>query len=209
MRNKPKVWRVHLGQPSEEMMARSYTARFPTDFLVFVSRLLLAQEASYACTAHPIVLHSHLVLLFFFVPQSPRARKIRDNFGAGNAGNSSPDGSDPAGTAQPVSPAADADAGAGAGSGVGPRALWGIVRKQAGSGFGAGAERGAVGPTEVGQVEEGQGAKKERGQRFRWVARVASRVSSVGKRARGRVVRIVGGDDESLLPGQEYEDSEL
>lgn len=132
----------------------------------------------------------------FVRPQNPRARKIRDNFGG-----SSPERSDSTGTTQPVSPAADADAEAGAGPG--PRALWGIVRKQAKSGLGAGGEREAVAPTGGGETEGGQG-EEERGKRFRWVARVASRVSRVGKRARGRVARMVGDDDDDgeSLPGQ-------
>ena len=139
--------------------------------------------------------------------QNPRARKIRDNFG------SSPERSDSTDTTPPASPGsadagadASADAGADTGAGPGPRALWGIVRKQAKSGPGAGGERGAAVPTgaeAAGEMEGGQGAESERGQRFRWVARVASRVSRVGKRARGRVARIVGGDDDEYLPGQE------
>lgn len=51
-------------------------------------------------------------------------------------------------------------------------------------------------PTEPQEVEEeGKGRK-----RFRWIGRVASRVSNVGKRVRGRVTRIGAKD---TTPGEE------
>lgn len=54
-------------------------------------------------------------------------------------------------------------------------------------------------PTEPQEVEEGNGRK-----RFRWIGRVASRVSNVGKRVRGRVTRIGAKD---TTPGEEEHSS--
>lgn len=59
----------------------------------------------------------HVVGIVVVVPQNPRARKIRDNFGAGNASNSSPERSDPTDTAQPATP------GGGGGSPANPNRL--------------------------------------------------------------------------------------
>ncbi|CAN0295087.1 unnamed protein product [Ectocarpus sp. 8 AP-2014] len=55
-------------------------------------------------------------------------------------------------------------------------------------------------PTEPQEVEEERKGRK----RFRWIGRVASRVSNVGKRVRGRVTRIGAKD---TTPGEEEHSS--
>lgn len=74
----------------------------------------------------------------------------------------------------------------------------------AGGGAGAGVERDVFVPREAGGKEGEQGEGGGGAGRFRWVVRVASRVSKVGRRARGRVARIVG--DETTAEGQQQED---
>lgn len=144
------------------------------------------------------------------MPQNPRARKIRDNFGSALNRTTGDGPAQRGGDGDPADASADA-------SPARARALWGAVRKQASFGAGGAAERDAAPPTAAGEVEAGatapsmeggQGAEEEeeeRGRRFRWVVRVASRVSSVGKKAKGRLERIVSidGDDDLTLPGQD------
>lgn len=71
------------------------------------------------------------------------------------------------------------------------------------------ASPGAEGDVVVSREAGGEEAEQVEGRggagRFRWVARVASRVSKVGKRARGRVSRIVR--KEQPAEEQQLEDS--
>lgn len=68
----------------------------------------------------------------------------------------------------------------------------------------ASAAAAAAATREAGEKEIEQGEGRGEGRRFRWVARVASRVSKVGKKARGRVARIV--QNEQTAEGQQQED---
>lgn len=67
----------------------------------------------------------------------------------------------------------------------------------------AGAERDVFASSEAGGKGGDQGEGTGDGRRFRWVARVASRVSKVGKRAKGRVAKIVR--NEEAAEGQQEE----
>lgn len=67
----------------------------------------------------------------------------------------------------------------------------------------AGAERDVFVPSEAGEKGFDQGEGTGDGGRFRWVARVASRVSKVGKRAKGRVARIVRDEDTAEAQQEE------